>query len=92
MVLIDSAGVEVLARVAAWTRGSGGELELRSASPALWSSWSWPAGPSPTATILPTATANRPAPPKETGGPSSPAICCISHGAGLGIVDKDEAT
>jgi anti-sigma B factor antagonist len=35
MVLIDSAGVEVLARVAEWTRGNGGDLELRSASPAL---------------------------------------------------------
>jgi anti-anti-sigma regulatory factor len=35
MVLIDSAGVEVLARVAEWTRRNGGELELRSASPAL---------------------------------------------------------
>jgi anti-sigma B factor antagonist len=35
MILIDSAGVEVLARVAAWTRRNGGGLELRSASPAL---------------------------------------------------------
>jgi anti-anti-sigma regulatory factor len=35
MVLIDSAGVEVLARVAEWTRGNGGELVLRSASPTL---------------------------------------------------------
>jgi ABC-type transporter Mla MlaB component len=35
MVLIDSAGVEVLARVAEWTRGNGGWLELRAASPAL---------------------------------------------------------
>ena len=35
MVLIDSAGVEVLARVAAWTHHNGGELELRSASPTL---------------------------------------------------------
>jgi anti-sigma B factor antagonist len=35
MVLIDSAGVEVLARVSEWTRRDGGELELRSASPAL---------------------------------------------------------
>jgi anti-sigma B factor antagonist len=35
VVLIDSAGVEVLARVAAWARGNGGELVLRSASPAL---------------------------------------------------------
>jgi anti-sigma B factor antagonist len=30
MVLIDSAGVEVLARVSAWTRRKGGELVLRS--------------------------------------------------------------
>jgi anti-sigma B factor antagonist len=35
MILIDSAGVEVLARVSAWTHGKGGELVLRSASPAL---------------------------------------------------------
>jgi anti-anti-sigma factor len=35
MVLIDSAGVDVLARVAEWTRGNGGALELRSASPTL---------------------------------------------------------
>ncbi len=35
MVLIDSAGVEVLARVAEWTRRNGGELVLRSASPAM---------------------------------------------------------
>jgi anti-sigma B factor antagonist len=35
VVLIDSAGVEVLARVAEWTHHNGGELELRSASPAL---------------------------------------------------------
>ena len=35
MVLIDSAGVEVLARVSEWTRGKGGELVLRSLSPAL---------------------------------------------------------
>ena len=35
MVLIDSAGVEVLARVSAWTRRKGGELVLRSVSPAL---------------------------------------------------------
>jgi anti-anti-sigma factor len=35
MVLIDSAGVQVLARVSAWTRRKGGELVLRSASPAL---------------------------------------------------------
>ena len=35
MILIDSAGVEVLARVSEWTRRNGGELELRSASPTL---------------------------------------------------------
>jgi anti-sigma B factor antagonist len=35
MLLIDSAGVEVLARVSAWTRRNGGDLVLRSASPAL---------------------------------------------------------
>jgi stage II sporulation protein AA (anti-sigma F factor antagonist) len=35
MILIDSAGVEVLARVSAWTRRNGGELVLRSMSPAL---------------------------------------------------------
>ena len=32
MILIDSAGVEVLARVSAWTRRKGGDLVLRSAS------------------------------------------------------------
>jgi anti-sigma B factor antagonist len=35
MVLIDSAGVEVLARVSDWTSRKGGELVLRSVSPAL---------------------------------------------------------
>jgi anti-sigma B factor antagonist len=35
LVLIDSAGVEVLARVSAVTRREGGELVLRSVSPAL---------------------------------------------------------
>jgi anti-anti-sigma factor len=35
MVLIDSAGVDVLARVSEWTRRKGGELVLRSVSPAL---------------------------------------------------------
>jgi anti-sigma B factor antagonist len=35
MVLIDSAGVEVLARVTEWARRNGGELVLRSMSPAL---------------------------------------------------------
>jgi len=35
MILIDSAGVEILARVSEWTRRKGGELVLRSMSPAL---------------------------------------------------------
>jgi anti-sigma B factor antagonist len=35
MILIDSAGVEILARVSAWTRRKGGDLQLRSLSPAL---------------------------------------------------------
>lgn len=35
MILIDSVGVDVIARVSAWTRRKGGELVLRSASPAL---------------------------------------------------------
>ena len=35
MVLIDSAGVEILNRVSAWTRRKGGDLVLRSVSPAL---------------------------------------------------------
>jgi anti-anti-sigma factor len=35
MILIDSAGVEILARVSEWTRRKGGELVLRSVSPAL---------------------------------------------------------
>ena len=35
MILIDSAGVQVLARVSTWTRRKGGELVLRSVSPAL---------------------------------------------------------
>ena len=35
MVLIDSAGVEVLARASAWTRRKGGDLVLRSASAAV---------------------------------------------------------
>ena len=34
MVLIDSAGVEVLTRVSTWTRRKGGDLVLRSVSPA----------------------------------------------------------
>jgi anti-anti-sigma factor len=35
MILIDSAGVEVLTRVSAWTRRKGGDLVLRSASAAV---------------------------------------------------------
>jgi anti-anti-sigma regulatory factor len=35
MILIDSAGVGVITRASAWTRRKGGELVLRSASPAL---------------------------------------------------------
>ena len=35
MILIDSAGVEILARVSEWTRRKGGDLLLRSVSPAL---------------------------------------------------------
>jgi anti-sigma B factor antagonist len=35
MILIDSAGVEILARVSEWTHRKGGELVLRSVSPAL---------------------------------------------------------
>ena len=35
MILIDSAGVEVLAQVSAWTRRKGGDLVLRSASAAV---------------------------------------------------------
>jgi anti-sigma B factor antagonist len=35
IVLIDSAGVEILDRVSAWTRGKGGDLVLRSMSPAV---------------------------------------------------------
>ena len=35
MILIDSAGVEILARVSEWTRRNGGDLVLRSVSPAL---------------------------------------------------------
>jgi anti-anti-sigma factor len=35
MILIDSAGVEILVRVSEWTRRKGGDLVLRSMSPAL---------------------------------------------------------
>jgi stage II sporulation protein AA (anti-sigma F factor antagonist) len=34
-ILIDSVGVEVITKASAWTRRKGGELVLRSASPAL---------------------------------------------------------
>ena len=35
MILIDSAGVEILARVSEWTHRKGGDLVLRSVSPVL---------------------------------------------------------
>jgi anti-sigma B factor antagonist len=35
MILIDSAGVEILARVSEWTRRKGGDLVLRSVRPDL---------------------------------------------------------
>jgi anti-anti-sigma factor len=35
MILIDSAGIDVLTRASAWTHDNGGDLVLRSASPAL---------------------------------------------------------
>jgi anti-sigma B factor antagonist len=35
MILIDSAGVDALTRASAWARRKGGDLVLRSASPAL---------------------------------------------------------
>jgi anti-anti-sigma factor len=35
IILIDSMGVDVITRASAWTRRKGGELMLRSASPAL---------------------------------------------------------
>ena len=35
MILIDSAGVDVITRASAWTRHKGGDLVLRSASPAV---------------------------------------------------------
>jgi len=35
MILIDSAGVDVLTRASAWTRRKGGDLVLWSASPVL---------------------------------------------------------
>jgi anti-sigma B factor antagonist len=35
LILIDTAGVEAIARVSEWARSRGGDLVLRSASPAL---------------------------------------------------------
>ncbi len=35
MILIDSAGVDVITKAMAWTRRKGGDLILRSASPSL---------------------------------------------------------
>jgi stage II sporulation protein AA (anti-sigma F factor antagonist) len=35
IILIDSAGVDVITRASAWTRRKGGDLVLRSASPAV---------------------------------------------------------
>jgi anti-anti-sigma factor len=35
IILIDSAGVDVIIKVSAWARRKGGELVLRSASPAV---------------------------------------------------------
>ncbi len=35
MILIDSAGVDVITRASAWTSRKGGELVLRSASPSV---------------------------------------------------------
>ena len=35
MILIDSAGVDVITRASAWARRQGGDLALRSASPDL---------------------------------------------------------
>jgi anti-anti-sigma factor len=48
MILIDSAGVDVLTRASAWTRRKGGDLVLRSPARPWPSSWSRPAGPRPT--------------------------------------------
>jgi hypothetical protein len=49
MILIDSVGVEVLARVSAWTRRKGGDLVLRRPARITPSSWTWPAAPKPPA-------------------------------------------
>jgi anti-anti-sigma factor len=35
IILIDSVGVDVITRASAWTRRKGGDLVLRSASPAV---------------------------------------------------------
>jgi anti-anti-sigma factor len=35
MILIDSAGVDVITRASAWTRRVGGDLVLRAASPSV---------------------------------------------------------
>jgi anti-anti-sigma factor len=35
IILIDPVGVDVIARVSAWTRRKGGDLVVRSASPAV---------------------------------------------------------
>ena len=35
MILIDSAGVDVITRASAWTHREGGDLVLRSASPSV---------------------------------------------------------
>jgi anti-anti-sigma factor len=51
MILIDSAGVDVLTRASAWTRRKGGDLVLRSASPVLVEQLEWAAAPRPTGAI-----------------------------------------
>jgi anti-anti-sigma factor len=35
MILIDSAGIDVITRASAWARRNGGDLVLRSASPSV---------------------------------------------------------
>jgi anti-anti-sigma factor len=47
MILIDSAGIDVLARVSAWTHDNGGDLVLRSASPDLAEQLNWRTAPKP---------------------------------------------
>jgi hypothetical protein len=51
MILIDSAGVDVLTRASAWTRRKGGDLVLRSASPALVEQLELARRPRPTGAI-----------------------------------------